>query len=101
MGMPAVIIRHHGNRHVAKLGFPSQFGLLQVRHADDVHPQPAIYRGFGPGRELRSLHAYVGSLALTEGARLLAGALDDPRQLATYWVCKSNVRDHSAAEKCV
>src|SRR5450759_3944039 len=41
-GMPAIVIRHHGDGDVADLGFARQLGLLQVGHADDVHAPSAV-----------------------------------------------------------
>ncbi len=37
LGMPAVVIRHHGDGHVTDFRFARQLRFLQIRHADDVH----------------------------------------------------------------
>ena len=36
VGMPTIIVRNHGDRRVAKLGFSGQFCFRHVRHADDA-----------------------------------------------------------------
>ena len=42
VGVPAVVVGDHGQRRVADLGLAGELGLLQVRHADDVHAPRAV-----------------------------------------------------------
>ena len=41
-GMPAIVIGHQRQRRVANLRFARELGLLQIRHADNVHPPGTI-----------------------------------------------------------
>ena len=61
LGVPAVVVGDHGQRRVADLGLAGQLGLLQVRHADDVHAPGAVQLRLGAGGELRALDADVGA----------------------------------------
>ncbi len=40
--MPAVVIGHHRDRHIAELSFARQSRFGEVGHADDVHAPTAI-----------------------------------------------------------
>src|SRR3984957_11689692 len=99
MRMPAVIIRHHRDGHIAKLGLARQLRFLQVGHADHVHAHPAIHIRFRSRRKLRPFHAQIGSAALAHHAGLLARGLHHRRQFSTHRLGKRNVGHHAATEK--
>src|SRR5208282_6255532 len=50
--VPAIVIRNHGERGVAQLGFAREFGFRKIRHADHVEPKLAICVRFSQRREL-------------------------------------------------
>jgi len=37
IGMPAIVVRNHGEDGVADFRFPGEFGFLQRGHPDDIH----------------------------------------------------------------
>ncbi len=74
LGVPAIEVRHHGNRRVGDLGLAGEFGLRHRRHADHVVARPLVGQRFGIGRELRSLDAHVGP-ALAERRAFGIGGL--------------------------
>jgi hypothetical protein len=99
MRMPAIVIGDHGNRNVTKFRLASELGFLQIGHANYVHPQTAVDIGFGLGRELRALHAQIGSTFLAQHANFLASRHDNVDQLRADGISEGNVRDQAAAEK--
>src|ERR1017187_579439 len=101
MGMPAVVVSHHGDGDVAKLGLARQFGFLQVGHADDIHAQASIDVRFRLGGKLRSFHAQVGSTALADDANFLARRFDHASQFSANRISKGDVGRDAAAEKSV
>ena len=70
--MPAVVVGDERQRRVADLRLARELGLLQVRHADDVHAPRAIQLRLGQRRELRPFHVHVGAAAVDRRARLPA-----------------------------
>src|SRR5271169_498333 len=101
MRMPAIVVRNHRHRDVAKLRFARQLRFLQVGHADHIHAESAVNVRLSPRRKLRTFHAHVSSAALAGYSDSRACFLDHSRQFATYWIGKSNVCHDSAAEKRV
>ena len=57
--MPAIVVRHHGDRDVADLGLARQLGLLQVGHADHVHAPASVQFDSALRRKRRPFHAEV------------------------------------------
>ena len=61
--VPAIVVRHHRDGGVGDLGLAGELRLGHVGHADHVVAVLPVGRGFGMGRELRSLHADIGAAA--------------------------------------
>ena len=59
--VPAVVVGDERDGRVADLGLAGQLRLLQVGHADDVHPPALVEPRLGQRRELGPLHAHVGA----------------------------------------
>src|SRR5262249_2336862 len=78
-----------------------ELGLLQVRHADHVHPPTAIQVRFRPGRKLWAFHAQIRSTVLTHDLGFLAGLAHNLRKLRTNGIGKRDVRYYAIAEKSV
>lgn len=51
-----------------ELSFACQLGLGEDTHVDDIGTPKTIHFTFGPGRELRTLHAYDTLVAMKNGA---------------------------------
>ena len=66
--VPAVVVGDQRERRVADLRLARELGLLQVRHADDVHAPRAIQLRLGQRRELRPFHVHVGAAAVDRRA---------------------------------
>src|ERR1700742_4406725 len=97
--VPAIIVRHHGHGGVTDLGFTSEFGFLQVGHADDVGTPAAIEIRLGAGGELRAFHADVDSAEFCDYARGLCSVLDGLRNDGADGIAKGHVAYDSVAEK--
>src|SRR5207302_3017689 len=61
--MPAVIVGDHGHGGVANLGFAVELGLLNVGHANHVHPPTPVKIRLCTRRKLGALDANVGAAA--------------------------------------
>src|SRR5580698_8984356 len=101
MRMPAIVIRDHGNRDVANLGFAGQLRLLQVGHTDHVHAQAAIDIRLGLCRKLRTLHTQIGSAELARYSGLAASLLHDASKFPANRIAEGNVRDNPVAKKSI
>ncbi len=99
VGVPAIVIRHHGDSHVADLGFARQLRLLQVRHADDVHTPTAVDVGFRLGGKRRTFHAEVRPAQLHIDAGRAAGVLQHAAHLRADRVREADVRHQALAEE--
>src|SRR5690349_11135648 len=97
--VPAVVIRDHGNGHVADLRLACELRFLQISHADHIHAPGAIEIRFRLRRKLRPLYADVSPTALANDFGLRASRGDGRRQLRTYRIGECNVRYHAIAEK--
>ena len=62
--VPAVVVGDEREGRVADLRLARELCLLQVRHADDVHPPRSIEPRLGQRRELRPFHVHVGAAAV-------------------------------------
>ncbi|OQA24473.1 MAG: hypothetical protein BWY59_02183 [Verrucomicrobia bacterium ADurb.Bin345] len=74
--MPAVVVRHHGDGHVADFRLAREFCLSEAGHADDVEIAAAVEMRLGLGGKRRALHVDVGSPVVDAYAGELAGADD-------------------------
>ena len=99
VGVPAVVVGHHGERRVADLGLARELRLLQVGHADEVRPPGAVELRLREGRELRPLHAHVGPAHVVRGARLRAGLGHHLRQVPAEGVRERHVGHEAVAEE--
>jgi hypothetical protein len=80
LGVPAVVIGHHGDARVAELRFARQLGLGHVAHADDIAVPGSIEPGLRQARELRTFHGEIRTAAHVGDARAARGALDGVTQ---------------------
>ena len=72
--MPAVVIRDHRDRGIAKLCLAGQFRFGHIGHADHIRPPAfAVHLGFRQCAELRPLHRKVGAAAVHVDARVARG----------------------------
>src|ERR1019366_556837 len=94
-GMPAIVIRHHGDGDVADLGFACQLGFLQVGHADNVHSPGAVNVGFGLGGKGGAFHAKVGAAPMDVDAGGVAGSIESGAHLGTDGVGEADVGHQS------
>jgi hypothetical protein len=79
--VPAVVVGDERDRRVTDLRFAREFGLLQVRHADDVHPPRSVEARLGQRGELGALHAHVGAAFVNlRGPVRRAGVLQSGRE---------------------
>src|SRR4030095_15742833 len=97
--MPAVVIGHEGDRRVTDFRLARELCLLQVRHADDVHPPRAIELRFSERRELWSLHADVRAALVHGGTGLLAAVRGDAAEDLAERVSETDVSDQTSPEE--
>ena len=67
LGVPAIVVGHHGDRRIGDLGLAGELRLGHRRHADDVVAEALVGERLGVGRELRPLHADIGATAADTG----------------------------------
>ena len=60
--MPAIVIRDHRDRRIAKLCLAGQFSFGHIGHADHIRaPAFAVHLGLGQRAELRAFHRQIGT----------------------------------------
>ena len=99
--VPAVVVGRHGDGRVVQLGFAREFGLGQVRHADDVDVPSAVQLGLGARRELGAFHADVGATVVRGHARCRAGCQQRAADAGADRVGELHVRHASPTEEGV
>ena len=97
--VPAVIIRHERDREVADLRFPSQLGLLQICHADEIHPPLPVQVRFRLGRKGRAFHAHVRAPLFRADPDSRRGAVDAIHQFRADRIGEGNVRHETFAKE--
>ena len=99
VGMPAIVIGHHGDERVGQLGLAGELGFGHRRHADHRAAPAAIEIGFGERRELRTFHGEIGAAGGAGDAflgRRLGQGADEPR---ADRMGERDVRHEAVAEK--
>src|SRR4030095_4236120 len=97
--MPAVVIGHEGDRRVTDFRLARELCLLQVRHADDVHPPRAIQLRFSERRELWSLHADIRAALVHRGTGPLAAVIADPAEDLAEGMSEADMSDQTSPEE--
>src|SRR4030095_13648683 len=97
--MPAVVIGHEGDRRVTDFRLARELCLLQIRHADDVHPPRSIQLRFSERRELWPFHADVRATFVNGGARPLPTLAGDAAEDLAERMSEADVSHQTAPEK--
>src|SRR5271166_6294124 len=90
--VPAIVIGHHRDGHVTKLGFARELGLLQIGHANHVHAPTAIHVRFGFRRKRGPFHAQIRSAACHMDAGLNTSIMHYLGKLRAHWIGEADVR---------
>ena len=77
-----------------------QFGLLQIRHPDDVHAPATIDVGLSLGRESRAFHAQISAPNFGDHASLLTGYMYCLHKAMAGGLRKADMGHQTLAEKC-
>src|SRR4029453_8777215 len=97
--MPAVVIGHQGDRRVTDFRLARELRLLQVRHADDVHPPRSIQLRFSERRELWPFHTDVRAALVHRGAGPLSAVAGDAAQDLAERMGEADVSNQAASEE--
>lgn len=101
LDLPAVVIRDHRQGGEGDLRLAGQFGLRQVRHADDIEAELTVRIRLCPRGERWPVHADVSAAIVDTAALGDAGIVQQTAQLVRKRVAKGDVSDDATAEERV
>src|ERR1700726_290303 len=99
LGVPAIIIRDHGDRGVADFGFAREFCFGDVGHADYFKAQLAVDVGFGERGKLWTFHADIRAAAMHAHFGAVTGFAEHGGELSADGFREAYVRGHAVSEK--
>ena len=97
--VPAIKIRHHGDRCVAKLRLTREFRFGHICHANHATAPGAIKLTFGLGAELRAFHDKVGAAACDRQRQLARGCFQRVTQARADRMRDRDMRNTARAEE--
>src|SRR5574337_85521 len=97
--MPDIVIGYQGQRRIADLSLPTELGLLQIGHPDDIDSPLPIDPRLRPGRKLRSLDTQVCAAMVYSRPYRPPGCEQQLAQGRTGRIGEAHMRDEAISEE--